>query len=126
MRDRFGMGVLLDEFGLHRDSRAIWTALFPSITRGFRITIASTPMGKKNKFYDLFTDWSKKQAAGDPKYSVRTVTITDAVAGGLELKDDEGKPLQPGIPARGAGRRRGLAAGIPLRVPGRGDRLAVV
>ena len=87
--------VLLDEFALHRDSRAIWTALFPTITRGFRITVASTPLGKKNKFYDLFTDWSRRQAAGDPKYSVRTVTIHDAVAGGLELKDDEGNPSTP-------------------------------
>jgi phage FluMu gp28-like protein len=76
--------VLLDEFALHTNSRAIWRALFPTITRGFKIRILSTPFGKKNKFYDLFT--------GDNAYSKHTVPIQKAVAEGLELKDENGNP----------------------------------
>lgn len=76
--------VLLDEFALHKDSRAIWRALFPTITRGFKIRILSTPFGKKNKFYELCT--------GDNNYSKMTVPIRKAVAEGLELKDENGNP----------------------------------
>ena len=38
--------ILLDEFALHKDSRAIWTALFPSITRATRSGSSSTFRGK--------------------------------------------------------------------------------
>jgi phage FluMu gp28-like protein len=87
--------VLLDEFAFHRDSRAIWTALFPTITRGYRLTICTTPQGKTNKAYDLWTDWAAKQAAGNAAYSCRRVTIYDAVAGGLVLRDDQGNATTP-------------------------------
>lgn len=87
--------ILLDEFAFHRDSRAIWTALFPTVTRGYRITICTTPQGKQNKAYDLWTDWSRRAAAGEAAYSCRKVTIFDAVAGGLVLRDHEGKPTTP-------------------------------
>ena len=59
----FSGNVYLDEFGIHRDSRAIWGALFPVISAGYKIRITSTPKGKGNKFYELFTSegdlWSK-------------------------------------------------------------------
>jgi len=87
--------VLLDEFATHRDSRAIWRALFPTITRGYRLRVCTTPLGKQNKAYDLWTDWGKRAAAGDPNYSCRKVTIYDAVRGGLTLKDHEGNPTTP-------------------------------
>jgi phage FluMu gp28-like protein len=86
--------VLLDEFATHRDSRAIWTALFPTITRGYRLRVCTTPLGKQNKAYDLWTDWNRR-AAADRNYSCRKVTIYDAVAGGLTLKDHEGNPTTP-------------------------------
>jgi len=79
--------VLLDEFAFHKDSRAIWRALYPTITRGFKIRIVSTPQGKKNKFYDLW--------AGGDKYSHHHVDIYEAVAGGLVLKDEEGNLCTP-------------------------------
>jgi len=79
--------ILLDEFAFHKDSRAIWRALFPTVTRGFKLRIISTPQGKKNKFYDL---WSTGE-----KYSKHRVDIYDAVRGGLELKDEEGRPSTP-------------------------------
>jgi phage FluMu gp28-like protein len=76
--------ILLDEFAFHRDSRAIWRALFPTITRGYKMRIVSTPQGRKNKFYEL---WS-----ADNRYSKYKITIYDAVEQGLELRDEEGNP----------------------------------
>ena len=55
--------VYADEFAFHEDQEAIWKALFAvcSNNRLFRVT--STPNGKGNRFYRLFTDkdngWSK-------------------------------------------------------------------
>jgi phage FluMu gp28-like protein len=76
--------ILLDEFALHKDSRAIWRALFPTITRGYKIRIISTPFGKKNKFYELCTE--------DNDYSKHTVPIGKAIQEGLDLKDENGNP----------------------------------
>lgn len=59
----FSANVLADEFAYHKDSRKIWTALFPVISNGFKMRVISTPNGKNNKFYDLTTEkngvWSK-------------------------------------------------------------------
>ncbi|WP_447978093.1 terminase large subunit domain-containing protein [Candidatus Nitrospira bockiana] len=90
----FSANVYLDEFAFHKDSRKIWTALFPIITRGYQLRITSTPQGKQNKFYDLDTDWSKK-AKDDPRYHTSKLDIFDAVAGGLELRDEEGRLTTP-------------------------------
>jgi len=76
--------ILLDEFALHKDSRAIWRALFPTITRGYKIRIVSTPFGKKNKFYELCTE--------DNAYSKHIVPIAKAIKEGLVLKDENGHP----------------------------------
>jgi phage FluMu gp28-like protein len=76
--------ILLDEFALHKDSRAIWRALFPTITRGYKIRIVSTPFGKKNKFYELCTE--------DNAYSKHIVPIARAIEEGLVLKDENGHP----------------------------------
>jgi phage FluMu gp28-like protein len=92
--------ILLDEFGLHKDSRAIWTALYPSITRGYKIRVISTPLGKKNKFYEIWTgltlqiwDGMEYRHVGDKGgWSKHKVTIYDAVAMGLELYDDDFNP----------------------------------
>jgi phage FluMu gp28-like protein len=76
--------ILLDEFALHKDSRAIWRALYPTITRGYKIRIISTPFGKKNKFYELCT--------ADNGYSKHVVPIQVAIKEGLILRDESGKP----------------------------------
>lgn len=73
--------VYLDEFALHKDDWGIWRAIAPAITRGFKIRICSTHRGKKTKFFDL---------VNNPIYSRHRTTIYDAVAEGLELKDDDG------------------------------------
>lgn len=59
----FSGHVVLDEFAFHRDSRKIWQALYPTITRGYKLRVVSTPQGKTGKYYDLWHDntgtWSK-------------------------------------------------------------------
>lgn len=74
----FSANVFLDEFAFHQDSRAIWGALFPVISKpGLKLRITSTPNGKGNKFYDLMT-------ARDTVWSRHTVDIYQAVKDGLE------------------------------------------
>lgn len=61
----FSASVFLDEFAFHKDSRKIWTALFPVISAGHDLRVVSTPNGKGNKFYDLMTSedgiWNRHQ-----------------------------------------------------------------
>ena len=73
----FSANVLLDEFAFHKDSRAIWKALFPVISKpGLKLRVISTPNGKGNKFYDLMT-------GKDDAWSRHTTDIYQAVADGL-------------------------------------------
>lgn len=80
----FSANVFLDEFAFHKDSRAIWKALFPVISAGHKIRVTSTPNGKGNKFYDLVTDQSP-----DNPWSRHIVDIYKAVADGLPRNIDE-------------------------------------
>jgi phage FluMu gp28-like protein len=45
--------VTLDEFAFHADADKIYTALFPTITRGYGLEVISTPNGQQGKFYEL-------------------------------------------------------------------------
>lgn len=83
----FSANVMLDEFAFHKDSRAIWKALFPVISAGHKIRIVSTPNGKGNKFFELMT-------AKDKAWSKHEVDIYKAVADGLPRDIDE---LRAGI-----------------------------
>lgn len=78
--------VFLDEFAFHKDSRAIWTALFPTITRGYKMRVYSTPNGKQNKFYEL---------ESNEKFDHDVVDIHRAFAEGLELRDEDGNLTTP-------------------------------
>ena len=88
----FSASVLLDEFAFHQDSRAIWKALFPVVSKpGLKLRVISTPNGKGNKFYELMT------GPADDGWSRHTVDIYQAVADGLprdieELKRGAGDP----------------------------------
>lgn len=87
----FSANVLLDEFAFHQDSRAIWKALFPVISKpGLKLRVISTPNGKGNKFYELMT-------GHDDGWSRHVTTIHQAVADGLprnieELRTGAGDP----------------------------------
>jgi phage FluMu gp28-like protein len=73
--------VFLDEFAMHRDDRAIWAALFPTLLRGRgELDVASTPRGRKNVFFRL---------RNNPRFAQATVTIHDAAAAGLPVDLDE-------------------------------------
>jgi phage FluMu gp28-like protein len=72
----FSANVFLDEFAFHKDSRAIWKALFPVISAGHKLRVASTPNGKGNKFYELIS-------GQDEAWSRHVVDIHQAVADGL-------------------------------------------
>lgn len=79
----FSANVLLDEFAFHQDSRAIWKALFPVISKpGLKLRVISTPNGKGNKFYELMT-------AEDNGWSRHSTDIYQAVADGLPRDIDE-------------------------------------
>jgi phage FluMu gp28-like protein len=77
--------VILDEFAFHADSDAIWTALFPTITRGHKIRVISTPNGQQNRFYQLWTEAQQHAAS----WSAHRVTIGDAVDAGLAVDAQE-------------------------------------
>lgn len=72
----FSANVFLDEFAFHKDSAAIWKALFPVISAGWKLRVTSTPNGKGNKFYELAT-------GKDERWSRHFVDIYQAVADGL-------------------------------------------
>jgi phage FluMu gp28-like protein len=83
----FSSNVFLDEFAFHKDSGAIWKALFPVISAGWKLRITSTPNGKSGKFYELDT-------AEDDAWSRHSVDIYQAVADGLPRDIEE---LRAGI-----------------------------
>ena len=96
--------ILLDEFAFHKDSRAIWRALFPTVTRGYKIRIVSTFKGRSNKFYELFFSAPTKQRYNGAEYefvgqrggwSKHFVSIHQAVEMGLELRNEEGELIEP-------------------------------
>ncbi len=78
----FSANVFLDEFAFHRDSGAIWKALFPVISAGWKLRVTSTPNGKSGKFYELDT-------ADDDTWSRHSVDIYQAVADGLPRDIEE-------------------------------------
>ena len=79
----FSANVLLDEFAFHQDSRAIWRALFPVISKpGLKLRVISTPNGKGNKFFELMT-------GKDDGWSRHSTDIYQAVADGLPRDIEE-------------------------------------
>lgn len=87
--------VYLDEFAFHKNAKAIYAAVYPSITRGYGIGIGSTPFGESGMFYEL--------CVKDSGYSKHVTSIYDAVADGLARSvglEDEAfiKTLRDGCP----------------------------
>ncbi|MDD5720610.1 MAG: terminase family protein [Candidatus Krumholzibacteria bacterium] len=72
----FTGNATLDEFAFHQDSAKIWAALFPTVSRGHKLRVVSTPQGRQNKFYSLFT-------AADNGFTKHFVDIYQAVADGV-------------------------------------------
>lgn len=77
--------LILTEFGLFpRGGYDHWRVLFPLITRGYQLILISTPRGKNTKYYEIVRDVEH--------YSVHRVDIQRAVADGLVLRDNNGRP----------------------------------
>jgi phage FluMu gp28-like protein len=82
----FSRNVYLDEFAFHQDSKKIWGALYPVVSRpDLLLRITSTPNGKDNMFYQImenpegkFRNWSR-----------HIVDIYEAVRQGLPYNIDE-------------------------------------
>jgi phage FluMu gp28-like protein len=73
----FSGNIFLDEFAFHTDSEEIWRAMYPTVTRGYKVRITSTPNGKQNMFYEL---WTK-----DEKFSKHRTDIYAATSEGLKV-----------------------------------------
>lgn len=52
----FSGDVVIDEFAFHREDKKIYSSLLPVITRGHDITIISTPLGRSNLFYEIYSN----------------------------------------------------------------------
>ena len=61
----FSGNVFLDEFAFHRDADSIWRAIYPTVTRGYKVRISSTANGKNNMFYSIWNggDFSKHETS---------------------------------------------------------------
>jgi len=70
----FTGNVTLDEFAFHADADRIYTALYPTITRGYSLEIISTPNGQTGKFYEL------AKAAGLTEFGVGSSELARTVS----------------------------------------------
>ena len=74
----FSGNVYLDEFAFHSDAQEIWRAMYPTVTRGFKVCICSTANGMSNMYYDI---WSRNK-----EFSKHETDIYKAVKEGLTLQ----------------------------------------
>jgi phage FluMu gp28-like protein len=75
--------VTLDEFAFHKDARKIYEAVGPSITRGYNLSIISTPNGQQGTYYELALEAGLVD--GKPRtqrWSPHRCTIVEAIAQG--------------------------------------------
>ncbi len=77
----FSGNVYLDEFAFHADSLKIWKAVFPIVTRGFKLLISSSANGKGNKFYDI---WQRSKI-----FSKHFCDLNEAIDQGCPLDAQE-------------------------------------
>ncbi len=76
----FSGNVYLDEFAFHAEDREIWSAMYPSVTRGYKLRICSTPNGRSNLFFDL---WSREEQGSS--FSRHRTDIHTAHKEGLQV-----------------------------------------
>jgi len=81
----FTGSIFLDEAAHYRNGKAIYEAIFPTITRGGRLRICTTPLSESGLFWDLWTNDSNKFW----KYKL---DINKAIKDGLQLFDEDGNP----------------------------------
>lgn len=91
-----GMGgdILIDEFGFHRDQRAIWKAAGPATTWGGQMIIWGTHNTDASVFNTGPVAMGRRRLEGNARehdlaISLHTVTIDDAIADGLTERINE-------------------------------------
>ena len=73
----FSGHLYLDEFSHHSQDHLIYQAGFPVTTRGYRLSVLSTPLGMSGEFYRCWTE--------RPDFSRHDTNINDAIAQGLRV-----------------------------------------
>lgn len=88
----FSGNVILDEFAIHKDAKAIWKAMVGRTMRGYRLRVMSSFKGKLNKFYDLAKECGlhegiepEKQPVKQGVWSAHWCSIEMAVREGLKV-----------------------------------------
>lgn len=88
--------VLLDEFAIHRDAKAIWKAMVGRTLRGYKLRVVSSFKGKQNKFYELAKELGLADGVApvpnpcmNGTWSAHWVDIHLAVSQGLQVDVDE-------------------------------------
>ncbi|MDE2097844.1 MAG: terminase family protein [Patescibacteria group bacterium] len=84
--------VILDEFAIHRDAKAIWKAMVGRTMRGYKLRVMSSFKGKQNKFFELAKECGlhegiepKSQPVKASVWSAHWCSIEMAVREGLEV-----------------------------------------
>lgn len=84
--------IILDEFGFHMDARKIYEAIAPSIARGYKLSIISTPNGQQGAYYELAKEAGLVDGkATSQRLSAHKCDIYSAIAQGCS--DRFGNPL---------------------------------
>ena len=76
----FSGNVYLDEYSSHKDQKEVFRALLPSITRGYNLTIVSTPQGQSDHFYELFSNKERY-----PDFDRTQIDIYQAISDGCPV-----------------------------------------
>lgn len=80
----------LDEVGLYLQ-REIFGIIKPSILHGRRMVMVSSPRGRQGTFSELYHSWlNNPQESG---WSFHVTTIEEAIAGGMVIRDQLGRPM---------------------------------
>jgi phage FluMu gp28-like protein len=87
--------ILLDEFAFHLDARRIYEAIAPSIARGYKLSIISTPNGQQGTYYELSKEAGLVDGnVGTKRWSPHKCDIFEAIKQGCS--DRFGNPLDAG------------------------------
>jgi phage FluMu gp28-like protein len=84
--------IVLDEFAFHLDARKIYEAIAPSIARGYKLSIISTPNGQQGTYHELAKEAGLVDGAATSKrWSPHKCDIFEAIRQGCS--DRFGNPL---------------------------------
>jgi phage FluMu gp28-like protein len=87
--------VTLDEFAFHADADKIYSALFPTITRGYALEVISTPNGTQGKFYELAKAAGLAEAGLDNGRKAEIENRKSSAGGRVSALDFRVSPRRP-------------------------------